>query len=60
MGLLDRLEAKISRLPIAERRLPIVVVNGFPLSWNVVLQEARAGTEIGKQALSQLALKGLI
>lgn len=57
---LARLQAKIARLPLSERNLPIVVVNNYSLSWNAILQEASTGTEIGIKALNELITRGLI
>jgi len=55
-----RLKAKMARLPPGELNMPIVVINGQSLSWNAVLQQAQAGTALGRTALSQLASRGLI
>lgn len=44
-----------SRLPVAEKRMPAVIIDGEPCSWNVILMEVKRNTKIGKRMLRQLS-----
>lgn len=48
------------KLPDGEEKMTIVVLNGQPMSWNVVKLEADKGTSIGTTCLEKLARMEII
>lgn len=48
------------KLPSGEEKMTIVVLNGQPLSWNVVKVEVDRNTPIGKKCLEKLAKMEII
>ena len=45
-----------NRLPKAEKRMPVVVIDGKPCSWNVVNTEVKCKTEMSERMLEQLTV----
>ena len=43
-----------SNLPLNERRLPIVVIENEPISWEMAYREINHKTQLGKQILEKL------
>jgi len=49
-----------SNLPIEEREMPIVILDGEPISWRVAFNELSNNTERGKEILKKLIDLNLI
>ncbi len=49
-----------SNLPIAERKLPVLVIDNEPISWNIAYNEIRNNTGFGKRILEKLVKLDLI
>ncbi len=43
-----------SGLPLEERKLPVVVVGGEPIGWNMAYVEIRENTKLGLQVAEKL------
>ena len=60
--LVEELRTRFNRiypnLPLPERSMPIVVLDGEPLSWSIVRLELN--TKIGEKALLQMNRMGLV
>lgn len=57
---LSRFVNVYNSLPLAERNLPAVVIDGEAISWNLCYEEIKNNTELGKRIQVQLEQLKLI
>ena len=50
----DRFTRVYSSLPLAEKKLTIVILDGYPFSWNVVYNEVEHNTKMGERMINKL------
>lgn len=49
-----------SYLPIEERKLTVVIIDGEPINWARAYKEIKTNSELGKQILKKLIERDLI
>jgi len=57
---LERFMKVYSYLPLEERKLTIVIINGEPISWTRAYTETSKNTKLGNKILKKLIEKDLI
>lgn len=57
---LDRFLRTYNNIPLAERNLPIFVLEGEPISWKLARTEIEKDTDLGKKIQAKLEKEGFI